>query len=409
MHPLYSIPLFITSIGVAAFGAFVFFRNLANPLNRLFGVSAASVAIWSFGYGLLYSTPDPSKALFFARLAYLGVVFIPTTFCHFVINFLKEDRKRFLQVCYSLSIIFLFVSRFDVFLKGVYETRWGWYPEAGPLYITFILFFYGCFGTCVAFLMRVFLQLRKSKSNPTLYNQVKYVLFAFCVASASFSDYLPNYHIAVYPCAYLAAAGWLVIMAYGTLRYRIIDINLIIRKTIIYSVVTGTLMIIYMGVVSVFTHIFEGLTGYETVFSSGVAAVLITICFQPLQKRVQAFIDSKFFRQYVDREEKLYELSREVITHTTSEAMCAALMRVLGETLHPKSGVLYLRSRDGTTFTPMSPFGVANENERITEDSPLSRYFMDHPQPFIQELGNDTGLPQSTRRRSDEERRSGAA
>jgi len=39
--------------------------------------------------------------------------------------------------------------------------------------------------------------------------------------------------------------------------------------------------------------------------------------FSSIEKAIQAFVDAKFFRQYVDREEKLYELSREVITHTT--------------------------------------------------------------------------------------------
>src|SRR5213083_2092035 len=116
----------------------------------------------------------------------------------------------------------------------------------------------------------------------------------------------------------------------------------------------GTLTVVYLGVVTLFAKVFEGLTGYQTFFSSAVAAGLITICFQPLRKRVQAFVDKKFFRQYVDREEKLYELSREVITHTTPEAMAQALIRVLGDTLHPKVGALFLKSRDGSGYAPVA-------------------------------------------------------
>ena len=116
------------------------------------------------------------------------------------------------------------------------------------------------------------------------------------------------------------------------------DITVIIRKTLVYSSVMGILASIYLIVIAVFARLFEGLTGYQTVFSSTIAAALIAFCFQPLKKRVQMLVDRKFFRSYVDREEKLYELSREVITHTTPEAMAQALMRVLQESLHPKVG-----------------------------------------------------------------------
>lgn len=409
MHPAYSIPVFLTSIGVAAFGLFVFSRNPRNPLNQLFGASAASVAFWSLGYGLLYSTADPVKAIAYARLGYLGVVFIPPTFCHFTVRFLGENRKKFLSVVYALSAIFLVVSQLDVFLDGVYLYPWGYYPKAGPLYAAFIAYFYGCFGTCVAFLLRVLLKAKKEGRSPTFINQVKYVFVAFCVASASFSDYLPNYHIQVYPGAYLAAAGWLVVMAYGTLRYRVIDINLIIRKTLIYSVVTGILIGIYVLAITIFTKLFQGLTGYETLFSSGVAAGLITVCVQPLKKKIQVFVDSKFFRQYVDREEKLYELSRDVVTHTTPEDMGNALMRVLGDTVHPKLGVLYLRSRDGLGFVPVSKVGDGKTFERLADDNPLARYFADHPQPFVQEVYSDVATPKDTRRPAEGERRAGTA
>jgi hypothetical protein len=229
------------------------------------------------------------------------------------------------------------------------------------------------------------------------------MLLAFCVASASFSDYFPNYHIQIYPCAYLAAAGWLFTMAYGTLRYRVLDITLIIRKTLIYSVVMGVLMSLYLLVITILTHLFEGLTGSETVFSSAVAAGLITVCFQPLRKRVQQFVDTKFFRHYVDREEKLYELSREVITHTTPEAMSGVLMRVLEEALHPKGAALFLRSRDGNGYMCMSNIGSSALPTSMADDNPLAAYFKDHPQPFVQDLASDVAKSRSTRSQSGRE------
>jgi hypothetical protein len=394
----YSIPNLLTGVGVASFGLFVLLRDPHKKLTRLFFWCAMSVAWWSFAYGLLYSAQTPEQALRFARIGYLGVVFIPTTFCHFVAEYLKASQKRFLTVCYVLSVFFLIVSRFDIFLKGVYTNYWwGYYPKAGPLYGAFILFFYGGFGTCVYYLLKVFLELKRSGVRGQKWNQVKYVLLAFCIASASISDYLPNYGIAVYPFAYLAATGWLITMAYGTLRYRVMDITLIIRKTIIYSAVVATLTALYLGVITVAAHLFEGFTGYQTVFSSAAAAAILSFCFQPLRKRVQTFVDMKFFRQYVDREEQLYELSREVITHTTPEAMGGALMRVLEEALHPKGGALFLRAPHGNGFVRVSRVGHSSLPEMMAEDNGLATYFKDHPQPFVQDPSVELGRSESTR------------
>jgi two-component system NtrC family sensor kinase len=180
-------------------------------------------------------------------------------------------------------------------------------------------------------------------------------------------------------------------------KYRLLDVTVIIRKTLVYSVVTGTMMVMYLGVIALFARVFQGVTGTQTIFSSAVAAGLITLCFQPLRRKVEAFVDAKFFRQFVDREEKLYELSREVITHATPEAMAQALVHVLQETLHPKGGALYLKSRDGMGFVPTAAWGNQNK-EHISDVNPLASYFVDHTQPFVQEIADDMGSPMDTRK-----------
>jgi len=381
---------------MVAIGLMMFLKNPKVKLNRLFFGCASSLALWTFGYFLMYMTRDPASGLFYARLGYLGVVFIPTFFLHFVLEFLNFKRERLLIGAYIFSGIFLIISRFNIFISGVYLYFWGFYPKAGPLYLVFVVYFYACCGACVTYLLKAYIELRKTGGSQLKLNQVKYVLLAFFVASLSISDYLPNYHVEVYPFAYLVAFGWLVLMAYGTFKYRVIDINLIIRKTIVYTVVTGTLLVGYFLIVGFFARLSEGLTGYRTIYSSAIAAGLITFFSRSLVKRVQTFVDTKFFRQYVDREEKLYELSRDVVTHNTPEAMGQALQNVLMETFHPKSGMLFLRSKDSSGFIPVTMWGSMTVLH-LPEDNALMKYFADHPQPFVQDLPTGSGSPRDTR------------
>ena len=83
---------------------------------------------------------------------------------------------------------------------------------------------------------------------------VRIVLWAYFVASLSVSDYLPKYKIEVYPFAYLAAAGWLGLMAYAVFKHRLMDIQLVIRKTLVYSLITAVLTIIYVYFVTLFAE-----------------------------------------------------------------------------------------------------------------------------------------------------------
>jgi hypothetical protein len=397
MPTLYALPLFATSLACAAFGTLVLMRGSGNALTRRFWQLAMSVALWCFGYGMLYTSVSEAPALFWARVAFVGVVFIPSSTYHFVNEFLGNDRASFLPGFYILSVSFLLSLWTPYFFEGAYKFFWGFYPKAGPLYAFFIAYFYSCFIACVYTLAKVYIAARRKGTETILLNQVKYVFLAFCVASLSISDYVPNYGIEVYPFAYLAAAGWLTIMAYGTLRYRVLDINIIIRKTLTYSAVMTLFAAIYLISVSAAAHVLEGFAGFQTAFSSVLVACLITFFFQPLRKRIQAFVDGKFFRQYVDREEKLYELSREVITHTTTDAMAQALMRVLVDTLHPKCGVLYVRSKGEGGFSAVSPWGNSDFPKHMAEDNPLTNYFRDHPQPFVQDSPDHLGSSRETR------------
>src|SRR5262249_42596697 len=138
------------------------------------------------------------------------------------------------------------------------------------------------------------------------------------------------YGLSIPPVGNILVSVYIFFVGYAIIKHRLMDITVIIRKTLVYSSVMGILTIAYVSVIALFSKAFEGLTGYETLYSPAIAAGLITVFFQPLRKRLQAFVDAKFFRQYVDREEKLYELSREVITHTTPETMGQSLIRVLG-------------------------------------------------------------------------------
>ena len=301
MHPIYSIPMFITSAGAVGFGFFVYCQRSDQKLNGLFALLSLSVALWSFGNGVMYCTKDPIRGIWFSRLGFAGVVFIPTLFYHFMLEFLHLEQKIFLRTIYAVSFCFLLLTRTTWFVNGTYSYFWGFYPRAGRSYGLFIIFFYGIFLLSLYNLIKTYQVLKQNPQTGTQLHRVKIVSLAYFVATLSISDYIPNYGIEIYPFAYLAALGWLGLMAYGVFRYRLMDIQVVIRKTALYSLVSAILIAIYVGIISVLTKVFEGYFLHASILSSAVAAGVIALLFHPLQSHLQHWLDRRFPRESLDQ------------------------------------------------------------------------------------------------------------
>ncbi len=136
---------------------------------------------------------------------------------------------------YLLGIFFLSVSQTPLIYHRLDEYFWGWYPRAGIVYAFYVLFFLGVF---IHALWLLYNSLKKIKIKSGIrYNQLKYLLAAFFVATFGGVDYIAKFGIKIYPFGYLAALGWILIVAYAILKHRLMNIRLALtRGAILISV-----------------------------------------------------------------------------------------------------------------------------------------------------------------------------
>ena len=386
---------FLFSLGASAYCCLIATFALIRGHNRqhhVFAFLCYVIAIWS-SFPWVTQSCSQDIQLLLARIIYIAAAGVPSLFLAFVLTSINRPiLSKALILSAVTTLFFTIFFNNPALIQGVRSADGNSTPITGNLYIGFVTFFGLVCGYAFVLLMQTYRRVEYAEKN-----KLKYIFVSFILAYASGLLHF----VAAYTGKEPVPHDFLLVLfastlAYAILKHRLMDFTVIIRKTLIYSVVMSSLVILYVTFVGLFTRLFEGIAGNQTVFTSAVVAGLIAFCFQPLRKRVQTFVDRKFFRQYVDREEKLYELSREVITHTTPEAMGAALQQVLKETFHPKNGALYVRSRDGSGFLPVTQWG-ATESHMLNEDNPLARYFIDRPQPFLQDLSGNTGKSRDTR------------
>jgi len=148
--------------------------------------------------------------------------------------------------------------------------------------------------------------------------------------------------------AIFTAAGTAVPISIGIaiLRYRLYDIDLLINRTLVYGSLTVMLALVYFGSVAATQAIFRALTGQQQQPQLAVVAstLLIAALFTPMRRRIQSFIDRRFYRSKYDARKTLEAFSAKLRDETDLEALNNDLVGVVRDTMQPAHASLWLRS-----------------------------------------------------------------
>jgi hypothetical protein len=129
------------------------------------------------------------------------------------------------------------------------------------------------------------------------------------------------------------------------LRYRLYDIDLLINRTLVYGALTLMLALVYFGGVTATQVVFRALTGQEEQpqLTIVVSTLVIAALFTPLRRRIQSFIDRRFYRNKYDARKTLEAFSAKLRNDADLEALSDDLVGIVRETMQPAHVSLWLR------------------------------------------------------------------
>jgi hypothetical protein len=141
----------------------------------------------------------------------------------------------------------------------------------------------------------------------------------------------------------LSFAGVPIAVGFAVLKYRLYDIDLLINRTLVYGLLTATLVALYFGGIVLLQRLFVVLTGQESTLAVVASTLMIAALFNPLRRRVQAFVDRRFYRRKYDARKTLEAFSARLRDETDVDALTGEVVGVVRETMQPAHVSLWLR------------------------------------------------------------------
>jgi len=355
-------------------------RGWKNSTNLLFFAIVFLGALINLDVALISIIENRSLALTIDRATYLFFVFSPPVYIHFVHSLLGLKKRRFLErIAYGLSFSFLFFVPTKHFIAGLQYYSFGAIAQAGPVFYAFS----ALVAFSVLYCLKTLYDGMKTAADNLQKNRIKYILVGMGLSALLISlNIIPVSGIYLYPMSNFSFLPALI-LAYGFLKYDLLDIGAVLRKSAGYLLLTGVLTGIYILAILGLNLIFWGAFRLEELAISFLFALIVVLFFNPIKDRTRRIIDRIFYQGKYDYQSLLQQVSERMAASMSVSDIRQLLMAFIFDTFNLRRVDLFLAEEEGSFLRcHLDEHGRPGGDARLKMNGNLLKFLVSEKYPL---------------------------
>ena len=286
----------LSSFLVAMFSyimAFFIFKIAKNSTHKMWAYFNLAVGTWSLFVFLASLQSKPALAMFCWKFAYVSAAFITSLFYSFFYLYCNLKKTKTLFLVHFSSFIFIFIT---ILTNHLIQDPLTFYQAFYYHKATLAFTYYVIWMICVMLLTFTELfQYIKTLTEPAKSNT--FILFyAFLLGwTGGITTLLPPFGFTIYPIQ-ITICFYLFFMSYAIFRYNVIDLIIVVKSSLVYSLLITFMTLIYLLSISALESFTRNIFSYKSASFSFLIIFAFGLLFIPLRNFIQNFIDRKFLK-----------------------------------------------------------------------------------------------------------------
>ncbi len=330
-----------------------------------------------------FNVTSEKTALWVSRADHFFIVYLFPVYIHFFHTYLNiSGRKWLIRSAYAYAFILMCSTQTHFYIESMQKHYFGYFAKGGILYP-----FFGLAGLFVTIyvLIELFNAIRK-ENNSSHKNRLKYLFAGFGIMGLMNGlDVFPTYGYSLYPPGNLSFVP-LIIFAVGLFKHDLLDMGILIKKSLVYSLLTAFLTCLYALIIIMADKVFKNFNFSDSIYFPICFFLLIAFVFGPLKSKIQIVIDRIFYKGKYDYQKTIKRVSQLIVSVLDYEEIGKLLMDTIVDTMKVRHCALFLRDASGSSFLDFSIRGEPIDQERsilINKDTGVIKFMKNQRRPVM--------------------------
>ena len=366
-------------------GLLIFTRGRGGKIVKSYFMLMLSIAVFSFGMLLLSIYNGSKYALLLARFVHVGVSFIPIFYFHFIVKLMriKDKHKLLTRFGYLLGCTFALLNFTPYFVESI-SLKLGFYvADPGVMYPVFIMYF-------ISYPLYAHYLIYKSfnKLSDIGKRQIKHVTIAgICGLSGGSLIFFIVYGIhipSIGPLAFYFIAASNLFVAVATYTVRLMDVEVIKRRTLVFSLLYGVSVGLFVAIVFILQRVLSTQFDFNRWIMPTVGLFCLTIFIRPLEHFLAGVTDKVLYQKRYDYMSTLKNVAKGMTLISDTKKLLKLMVRFISKEVRITGCSVYIYNKQANSYVKEVSRGFTGIStlNRVDLDSSLVKWLIEKQEPL---------------------------